>query len=554
MVSLADDQANTLRVQPWAQSAILLVSAILFATASILGNSFSAAPVIISFAVLIAGTIVVFWLDRSGTQREVRWFAIVPLADIVATAVLAAPLSQELQVASAVVILPLVWLALAFDPISIVIGVILSASVPLSRALATDQWPERAVEWLPFVLAPVVMSVFAVSAHGVGRALRANQRATEQSLRRLREESRARAADVATMAAIEDGTDDAVVVFDRFGALLRINEKGRRLAEKAGLDFRAPGFGAHRVFAADRLTPRTFPPEAVREAIEGAMTIEHVAWLGAEGDQIAVHYRMFPIRTDGEVVGAALIAHDVTELLEAIEVRDRFLDAVGHELRTPLTALIGETELALMGAAPAAVAERLASIDDAASRLLTAIERLVAAGREAVSMMRDATNVAILTGDVVAAHRQRAEDHGVRLRVRDRRVAYANVDTRSYRTILSEIIVNALRFTPAGGDVVVTTDVVDAVGPVVEVHDTGVGMSETERRRAFDRFYRTAYARAHSIPGAGLGLSIAKKLADQSGILIELRPGVGGGTWVRLVLPAAEPEQMAAFAPVGRPG
>ncbi|HCU78028.1 MAG TPA: hypothetical protein DGU37_05895, partial [Microbacterium sp.] len=78
------------------------------------------------------------------------------------------------------------------------------------HALATDSWPQEAVDWVPFVLAPIVMAVFATSAYVVGRQLRENQRATDATMERLREESRARAADVATMTAIEEGTEDAV--------------------------------------------------------------------------------------------------------------------------------------------------------------------------------------------------------------------------------------------------------------------------------------------------------------------------------------------------------
>ncbi|MEV8358239.1 histidine kinase dimerization/phospho-acceptor domain-containing protein [Microbacterium sp. NPDC076895] len=365
---MASTQADTLRVQPWAQLAILLISAVTLIGGIVVDGFPLLAPVSISFTVLIAGTIAVFWVDRRGTVIGTRWLAVIPLLDIVATAVIAAPLSHDLQLASALVILPLSWLALAFDPISIVIGVILSASVPASHAVVTDDWPQAPVDWVPFVLAPVMMSVFAASAHIVGRTLRENQRATDLTMARLEEESRARAADVATMTAIEKGTEDAVVVFDRAGELLRINAKAKRLARHAKIDFRLPGLGDHRVFAADHLSPVTFPDRAVPTLIEQMLTIEHVAWLGTPGNQVAVHYRMFPISTDGEVVGAAIIAHDVTELVEAIEVRDRFLDSVGHELRTPLTVLLGETDLALMSDVPESVAQRLTAIDEAASR------------------------------------------------------------------------------------------------------------------------------------------------------------------------------------------
>lgn len=168
--------------------------------------------------------------------------------------------------------------------------------------------------------------------------------------------------------------------------------------------------------------------------------------------------------------------------------------------------------------------------------------------------MRDTADIAIITGDTVADHRGLAEECGVALRVVDRRVGFSRVDTRVFRSILSEFLVNAIRFTPAGGEVVVTTDVVDLVGPVVEIRDTGVGMTDTERRRAFERFYRSDYARDNAIPGAGLGLSIAKKLADQSGIGVGLYATVDGGTLARLMLPSADPEDFAsAVAVVPRP-
>lgn len=547
-MALTGTQADTLRVQPWAQVAILVISAVTLIAGIVVDGVPLVFPVAISFAVLIVGTIAVFWVGHRGSSVETRWLSVIPLLDIVATAVIAAPLSHDLQVASALVILPLSWLALAFDPISIVIGVILSASVPASHALATDDWPQAPADWVPFVLAPVMMSVFAASAYIVGWTLRENQRATDLTMERLQEESRARAADVATMTAIEDGTEDAVVVFDRSGELLRLNAKAKRLAWQARVDFRKPGLGDHRVFAADRLSPVTFPDRAVPTLIEQMLTIEHVAWLGAPGDQVAVHYRMFPISTDGEVVGAAIIAHDVTELVEAIEVRDRFLDSVGHELRTPLTVLLGETDLALMSEVPESVAQRLTAIDEAASRLLTTVEHLTAAGRESIAMLRDTADVAIITGDTVANHRSLADERGVALRVSDRAVGYSHVDTRALRAFLAEVLVNAIRFTPAGGEVVVSTDVLDDRGPIVEVRDTGVGMTETERRRAFERFYRSDYARDNAIPGAGVGLSIAKKLADQAGIGVELLPAVGGGTLARLVLPRAAPDIVAAVA------
>ena len=64
-------------------------------------------------------------------------------------------------------------------------------------------------------------------------------------------------------------------------------------------------------------------------------------------------------------------------------------------------------------------------------------------------------------------------------------------------------------------------------------------MSETERRRAFDRFYRTDFAREHAIPGVGLGLSIAQSLAEGNDISIELEPAPEGGTRARVCLPPA---------------
>jgi signal transduction histidine kinase len=140
--------------------------------------------------------------------------------------------------------------------------------------------------------------------------------------------------------------------------------------------------------------------------------------------------------------------------------------------------------------------------------------------------------------DAVSGVRVLAETHGVDLNVREFEEAPVEADPALVRQLIVILLDNAVKFTPTGGSV--SLSVRPAEGrAIVTVEDTGVGISPAEVPRIYDRFYRGDDARRRS-DGAGLGLSIAKWIADTHGADIDLVSTVGQGTCVTVRFPPTE--------------
>ena len=110
--------------------------------------------------------------------------------------------------------------------------------------------------------------------------------------------------------------------------------------------------------------------------------------------------------------------------------------------------------------------------------------------------------------------------------------------TSELETVLSELVENAVKFSPKGGDIVLSAKSADS-STVIEVSDTGVGIPAAEIDRVFDRFFRASNARDMEARGAGLGLAIARAIARKHGGEITVTSVPGDGTRVRVIMPTA---------------
>ena len=133
--------------------------------------------------------------------------------------------------------------------------------------------------------------------------------------------------------------------------------------------------------------------------------------------------------------------------------------------------------------------------------------------------------------EVVASHRAVADDAGVRLDLEAEEQAPISIDPSRIRQVMANLVANALRFTPAGGRVLLTASSADDA-VTLRVEDTGRGMEPDEVEHAFDRFYRSPGS-----TGSGLGLSIARNLVEAHGGRIGLTSEAGTGTTVVVTLP-----------------
>ena len=528
----------SLQIQPWAQLALLAATVGVMVTAQIYGDGALTPVAFAGFGFILAGAIAIGILARLRPRTHTAWIALVPLAALVGIPLIRNDAVDVVDGIGFMMVFPLVWLGAAFSLPAVVVGIVLAAAIPLVPAIGAGRVPDSAPEWIAFGVFLTFAALIALSAFATGHQLRREVASREAALAASRAASEAQERLSAILRAVSEATEDAVLVFGPDGRVLTANDSAQRLAHLAGTDLTghaAPG--GRKIFSADRRTPLLPSSEAISALARSGEVRGRIAWLG-EADQVAVSYSARPIFHAGEPLGTVLIAHDVTDLVEAIEVRDRFLDAVNHELRTPLTVLMGETELARDEEVTPRVAARLERVDSAAQRLFATVEHLLSAYRHSVRALSHTTSVALAVGDVIERQSGLAQESGVSVVFTDHGAETTSVDARSLGGIVEELLRNAVLCSPRGATVSVETRR-EGDCPTIELTDSGVGMSDTERRRAFDRFYRTDFARQQALPGVGLGLSIARNLADANGVSIELEPASTGGTCARLTLPPA---------------
>lgn len=233
--------------------------------------------------------------------------------------------------------------------------------------------------------------------------------------------------------------------------------------------------------------------------------------------------------------GAVLVLHDVTELRRLERLRREFVANVSHELKTPLTSIAAYTETLLDGALddPAHNKEFLRRIEEQTDRLQALIGDLLSLARmesdESAFELApvDATDVVAAS---VEAHLAVAESKGIRLSLIEP-AAPADVlaDAEGVRTIVDNLLDNALNYTPSGGEVAVRCST-DGTWLQIDVSDTGVGIALEHQSRIFERFFRVDKARSREIGGTGLGLAIVKHLCQVFGGTVSVSSQLGRGS------------------------
>lgn len=243
----------------------------------------------------------------------------------------------------------------------------------------------------------------------------------------------------------------------------------------------------------------------------------------------------------------ARLAVQNEELVQADRLKDEFIALVSHDLRTPLTSIIGYVELALddSGSTPLDAERRryIEVVARSSDRLLRLVDDLLLAAR--LQSGRFVLSPGEVDLEAVAAEaldemHARAERKGVSLFLACDGPVSVECDRRRLLQLLDNLVGNAVKFTPEGGRVTLRVERTLA-GAAVEVHDTGVGIPAGEEDRIFDRFYRAQSSVSEHVPGTGLGLFIARAIAERHGGTLVARRREGGGSVFRLELPSRAP-------------
>lgn len=253
-----------------------------------------------------------------------------------------------------------------------------------------------------------------------------------------------------------------------------------------------------------------------------------------------------PVRDNaGDLLGHLVVLRDITAERESERIKDEFFALVSHELRTPLTSILGFLELVLDEEEPLdpAVRRQLEVVHRNARRLMRLVgDMLFVAQAQGgrLSIQRRAVDLGEVAAQSVEAARPAAEDAKVVLRLHAEPVPAVLGDHDRLGQLLDNLVSNAVKFTPAGGDVVVHVGAGEEPGRAsVDVVDTGPGVAPDDLERLFERFYRAPEATAASVPGMGLGLTIVQAIAQAHGGSVRVASRPGEGLAVHVELPYA---------------
>ena len=249
------------------------------------------------------------------------------------------------------------------------------------------------------------------------------------------------------------------------------------------------------------------------------------------------------IESDGIVIGAALLAFDVTEQAAAERSRREFTANVSHELKTPLQSILGSAELLKNGVVRQEDISRFSGvIYTEAARLVALVEDIIHLSRldEGSAPAMERVDLLETAERAVSALQDSAAKSRVQLTVAGESVQVNGVSGFLYE-MLYNLCDNAIQYNVEGGRVGISVARRER-GAVVTVEDTGIGIPAEYQDRVFERFFRVDKSRSKASGGTGLGLSIVKHIAQYHGAAIELQSEPGHGTSISVQFPPQAPE------------
>jgi signal transduction histidine kinase len=354
----------------------------------------------------------------------------------------------------------------------------------------------------------------------------------EQLEERVRERTAQVEAHNARLEAVLSGTTDGVVVLDGQGRTVRLNPVAEDYLNRA-------------LAPEDRETLRASLQELAAQAAERPRKV-------LELDGTDLELNAVPIPDHELEGGAALVTiHDVTHLKELARLKSRFVSNVSHELRTPITTIRLYAEL-LRHAEGAQREEYLDALNREAERQTRLVEDILQishldAGRleirPSLISLNDLTEIAAVTYGPLAAQ----NEIDLRHQPSDA-VPPTMVDPDKIMQVLNNLVENAIRYTPAGGEVIISTGREESDGQSwarVAVSDTGMGIPPDELPHIFERFFRGQQPQQMMLPGSGLGLAIVKEIVALHRGRVSASSQVGQGTTLTVWLPAADGREPA---------
>jgi two-component system phosphate regulon sensor histidine kinase PhoR len=337
------------------------------------------------------------------------------------------------------------------------------------------------------------------------------------------------------MRAILSGMVEGVIAINADQNILFANERASQL-----LDFAAAAAAGRKLWEIVRQhSVQELVQASMQSAGDEAYTLEFTA---RAGKSLRLH--VAPL-AGNPTRGAVLVFHDTTELRRLERLRQDFVANVSHELKTPLSVITACVETLLDGGMDD-VENRgrfLERIHEQAQRLHTLILDLLSLARiesgEQLLTLQP-ISIAEMAHECVERHQARARARSQQLFIDmpEHRDVSVLADVEALGGILDNLVDNALKYTPAEGTIRLRWWDEREVCHI-EVHDTGIGIPESDLPRIFERFYRVDKARSREMGGTGLGLSIVKHLVQAMQGTVRAASELGRGSIFTVTLPRA---------------
>lgn len=288
--------------------------------------------------------------------------------------------------------------------------------------------------------------------------------------------------------------------------------------------------------------------EAIEDWSKNSDRVETGAFLADElhiEDKV-INVKLSPVISDNLFYGTVSIFRDITKEVEVERLKNEFVSTVSHELRTPMTSIKGYADLMLMGAAGTLAESQnqfLRVIKSNAERLHMLVNDLldisrIETGKTALDLRP--LDIPQLIEQIVNNHLiGRIHDEGKELTVEQRfdaSLPLVSADQWRVSQILTNLLDNAFNYTPENGKIIIlASNEGDFVS--ISIKDNGIGISEDNLSKIFDRFYRSEDEKVQKVSGTGLGLAIVHSLVDMHGGELKVESKLGEGSQFTFSLP-----------------